>query len=143
MTNILFLFPDQQRWDTVSCYGRPLFPGLTPHLDRMAAGGVRFEHAFTPQPVCGPARACLQTGVYATETGCFKNDAVPGGDRYVEECLHDLDADPHERNNRVTDPELAGVRAELAALLVRRMAEAGEAPPKIEPANPAQAIPCR
>ena len=78
MTNILFLFSDQQRWDTVSCYGRPIFPGLTPNLDRLAAGGVRFEHAFTPQPVCGPTRACLQTGVYATETGCFKNDiALP------------------------------------------------------------------
>ncbi len=76
--NILFLFSDQQRWDTVSCYGRPIFPGLTPNLDQLASEGVRFEHAFTPQPVCGPTRACLQTGVYATETGCFKNNiALP------------------------------------------------------------------
>jgi uncharacterized sulfatase len=39
----------------------------------MASAGVRFEHAFTCQPVCGPARACLQTGQYATEVGCFRN----------------------------------------------------------------------
>ena len=69
--NILFFFSDQQRWDTCGCYGQPL--AVTPNLDRMAAEGVRFEHAFTCQPVCGPARACLQTGTYATETGCITN----------------------------------------------------------------------
>jgi arylsulfatase A-like enzyme len=69
--NILFIFSDQQRWDTCGCYGQEL--DITPNLDRMAAEGVRFEHAFTCQPVCGPARACLQTGRYATEMGCFRN----------------------------------------------------------------------
>ncbi len=69
--NIVFLFSDQQRWDTCGCYGQPL--NLTPHLDRIAAEGVRGEHAFTCQPVCGPARACLQTGKYATEVGCHIN----------------------------------------------------------------------
>ena len=71
--NILFILSDQQRWDTVDCYGRPIFPGLTPNLDRMAGEGVMFRHAFTPQPVCGPARSCLQTGQYATETGFHTN----------------------------------------------------------------------
>jgi uncharacterized sulfatase len=69
--NIIFFFSDQQRWDTVGCCGQPL--DVTPNADQMAAEGVRFEHAFTCQPVCGPARACLQTGKYATETGCFRN----------------------------------------------------------------------
>ena len=69
--NILVLFSDQQRWDTCGCYGQPL--DVTPNLDRMAAEGVRFEYAFTCQPVCGPARACLQTGKYATEVGCHTN----------------------------------------------------------------------
>lgn len=69
--NIIFLFSDQQRWDTCGCYGQPL--DVTPHLDRMARDGVRFEHAFTCQPVCGPARACIQTGKYATEVGCHTN----------------------------------------------------------------------
>jgi len=72
--NILFLFSDQQRHDTVECYGQPIFRGLTPNLDRMAADGVRFQHSFTCQPVCGPARAALQTGKYATQTTCFSNN---------------------------------------------------------------------
>lgn len=74
--NILFIFSDQQRWDTLGCYGDTMGRALrlTPNLDAMAAEGVRFENAFTCQPVCGPARACLQTGRYATEMGCFRNN---------------------------------------------------------------------
>jgi uncharacterized sulfatase len=86
--NILFFFTDQQRWDTCGCYGQPL--DVTPNLDRMAAEGVRFENAFTCQPVCGPARSCLQTGKYATETGCFRNNiALPLDQRTIAHCLGD------------------------------------------------------
>ncbi len=74
--NILFFFTDQQRWDTCGCYGQPL--DVTPNLDRLAGEGVLFRNAFTCQPVCGPARSCIQTGRYATETGCFRNSiALP------------------------------------------------------------------
>ena len=74
--NILFFFSDQRRWDTCGCYGQPL--SITPNLDAMAAEGTRFVHAFTCQPVCGPARAALQTGRYPSETGCFiNNKALP------------------------------------------------------------------
>ncbi|OGV48153.1 MAG: arylsulfatase [Lentisphaerae bacterium GWF2_44_16] len=69
--NIVFFFTDQQRWDTCGCYGQEL--PVTPELDKMAGEGVLFENAFTCQPVCGPARACIQTGKYALETGCFTN----------------------------------------------------------------------
>jgi len=69
--DILFLFSDQQRWDTCGCYGQRA--DITPSLDRLAREGVRFEKAFTCQPVCGPARACLQTGKYATEVGVHTN----------------------------------------------------------------------
>ena len=69
--NILFIFSDQQRWDTCGCYGQPL--DVTPNLDRMAREGVRFAQTFTCQPVCGPARASLQTGKYPTEVGCHTN----------------------------------------------------------------------
>jgi uncharacterized sulfatase len=84
--NILFYFSDQQRWDTCGCYGQRL--PVTPHLDAMAAEGVRFERAFTCQPVCGPARACLQTGKYAAETGNFVNDiALPQDEKTVAHWL--------------------------------------------------------
>lgn len=69
--NIVFFFTDQQRWDTLGCYGQKL--PISPNIDRMAREGVLFENAFTVQPVCGPARAVVQTGMYATETGCFRN----------------------------------------------------------------------
>lgn len=69
--NIIVFFTDQQRWDTVGCYGGT--QGLTPNLDWVAQRGVRFENAFSCQPVCTPARACLQTGRFGTETGVFRN----------------------------------------------------------------------
>lgn len=64
--NIIFYFSDQQRWDTVN-------ETVTPNLVKLAKEGVLFENSFTCQPVCGPARACLQTGQYATECGCYWN----------------------------------------------------------------------
>lgn len=74
--NIIFYFSDQQRWDTCGCYGQKL--PVTPNLDIMAEEGTVFENAFTAQPVCGPMRACLQSGKYATQTGCYRNDiALP------------------------------------------------------------------
>ena len=70
--NILFILTDQQRADTCGCYGQKL--AITPTLDSIAADGVLFENAFSVQPVCGPTRACIQTGLYATQHGSFRND---------------------------------------------------------------------
>ena len=64
--NIIFYFSDQQRWDTVN-------EEATPNLMQLAREGIQFENSYTCQPVCGPARACLQTGVYATQCGCYWN----------------------------------------------------------------------
>lgn len=85
-TNIIFFFTDQQRWDTCGCYGQEL--PITPNLDLMASEGVRFENAFTCQPVCGPARACIQTGKYATEVGCHTNHRMlPTGEKTIANWL--------------------------------------------------------
>ncbi|MEG2936755.1 MAG: sulfatase-like hydrolase/transferase, partial [Clostridium sp.] len=74
--NIIFYFSDQQRWDTIGCYGQEL--DITPNLDKLAEEGVVFDEAYTAQPVCGPCRAMFQTGKYPTQIGCFKNDiALP------------------------------------------------------------------
>lgn len=70
--DILVILSDQQRADSLGCFGQPM--PVSPVLDRLAAEGVRYERAFTVQPVCGPARACLQTGLYATRTGNYRND---------------------------------------------------------------------
>lgn len=78
--NVIVFFTDQQRWDTTGVHGNPL--GLTPNFDRLAAGGTHLFHAFTNQPVCGPARSLLQTGLYPTTTGCFRNKIpLPDGSK--------------------------------------------------------------
>ena len=56
--NIVFYFTDQQRWDTCGCFGQPL--NITPNLDELAREGVKFDNAFSPQPVCGPAGLCFR-----------------------------------------------------------------------------------
>ncbi len=69
--NVIVFLTDQQRADTLGVAGCKL--NLTPHMDRLARGGTYFRAAVTPQPVCGPARSCLQTGQYATTTGVWRN----------------------------------------------------------------------
>lgn len=64
--NIIFYFSDQQRYDTVN-------ETIMPNLMDFANDGTFFENCYTCQPVCGPARASLQTGVYPTECGCHIN----------------------------------------------------------------------
>lgn len=69
--NILLIHADQFRHDCLGVAGHPLVQ--TPHLDRLAADGVRFTHAFTPIPVCTPARASLLTGTWPARHGFLAN----------------------------------------------------------------------
>lgn len=70
--NVIVFFTDQQRWDTTGIHGNPM--DLTPNFDRLAKAGTFVPNSFTAQPVCGPARSILQTGLYPTTTGCYRND---------------------------------------------------------------------
>ena len=85
--NIVFFFSDQQRADTLGCHGQPL--PVTPRLDAFAReDGTDFALACTPQPVCGPARAMLQTGRYPTQTGCYRNAfSLPLNEKTLARCL--------------------------------------------------------
>lgn len=90
--NIVFYFSDQQRWDTAGCYGQRL--PVTPNLDKIAEEGTVFENAFSCQPVCGPMRACLQSGVYASQIGCYKNNiALPVGTKCLAHYLSEAGYD--------------------------------------------------
>lgn len=64
--NVILYFSDQQRYDTIN-------DTVTPNINAMADESIFFDNAFTCQPVCGPARACIQTGVYASQNKCYIN----------------------------------------------------------------------
>jgi arylsulfatase A-like enzyme len=69
--NILFLLTDQHRWDCVGAYGAREIH--TPHLDRIAKEGIRFDRMYTAQPVCSPNRAAIITGLYPHTNGVQEN----------------------------------------------------------------------
>jgi N-sulfoglucosamine sulfohydrolase len=71
--NILLILADDAG-PHLGCYGTPLVH--TPHLDRLAAEGVRFMHAFTTAPICSPSRSSLVTGMYQTSIGAHNHRAV-------------------------------------------------------------------
>ncbi|GAB4170335.1 MAG: choline-sulfatase [Terrimicrobiaceae bacterium] len=75
---ILILMADEFRHDAGGFAGRGLAD--TPHLDSLAQGGAIFENAYTPSPVCVPARQCMATGLYPSRAGCvrFGDDIEPG-----------------------------------------------------------------
>jgi arylsulfatase A-like enzyme len=86
--NVVVFFTDQQRWDTTGVHGNPL--GLTPNFDRVAQRGTHLFNSFTCQAVCAPARASLQTGLYATQTSVYRNGlALPAGTRTLAHCFRE------------------------------------------------------
>lgn len=70
-TNFVLIFSDQHRADALGCAGSAFVK--TPCLDRLAAEGTRFDQAFTPWPVCTPARASMWTGLYPHAHGIIDN----------------------------------------------------------------------
>lgn len=70
--NLLFLWTDEQRPDTIGAYGNRLI--RTPYLDRLARESVVFEQAYCASPVCTPARGTVLTGLYPHTHGALYND---------------------------------------------------------------------
>ena len=65
--NVLFIMCDQLRYDYLSCAGHPHLH--TPHIDALAARGVRFTNAYVQSPICGPSRMSFYTGRYVRSHG--------------------------------------------------------------------------
>jgi choline-sulfatase len=85
--NILWICTDQQRFDTLGCYGNRFV--RTPNIDRLAAEGVRFANAFVQSPVCTPSRASFLTGRYP-RLACRQNGAdIPEREVLVTKVLAD------------------------------------------------------
>jgi arylsulfatase A-like enzyme len=73
--NIVFFMTDDQRQDALSAYGNTVLK--TPHMDRIAAGGIRFNEAFVTNALCAPSRASILTGLYSHAHGVVTNGDGP------------------------------------------------------------------
>jgi len=77
--NVLFIIIDDMNVD-ISCYGGPI---KSPRIDQLAAGGIRFNHAYVQQPVCAASRASFLTGLRPDVTGVD----YPYSHYFIEEIL--------------------------------------------------------
>jgi len=71
LPNIIFILVDDQRWDHMGNMGHPFLE--TPHMDRLASEGIRFNNAFVTTSLCSPSRASFLTGQYAHTHGVQNN----------------------------------------------------------------------
>ena len=84
--NILWICTDQQRSDTLGCYGNTFVH--TPNLDGLARSGTLFERCYSQSPVCSPSRACFLTGRYPRTTRCRQNGQdIPADEVLVTKLL--------------------------------------------------------
>src|SRR4030095_5310049 len=88
--NLIIFLPDQQRADTISCYG-----GVNvhaPNLNKLASESVVFERAYVTHPVCTPSRSSLMTGTWPHNNGCARNNIpLDGRFRVFPELMEDRD----------------------------------------------------
>ena len=85
--NIIYILLDQVRKDMLGAYGHQIVK--TPNIDRLAKDGVRFNNAFTPASVCGPARTSLFTGLMPSTHGIIRN-GEKGGTGEVSEAAPNI-----------------------------------------------------
>lgn len=69
--NIVFILSDQHAANVLGCYGDSIV--RTPNIDALAQSGVVFDNAYTPAPLCVPARMSLLTGRYPSQQTCWTN----------------------------------------------------------------------
>ena len=83
--NILFLMSDEHRFDVAGFAGNQIV--RTPNLDRLAKDAVVFENAYTPCPVCIPARQCMAVGQYPKTCGVqdFFQDLPPNSRTFARQ----------------------------------------------------------
>jgi len=95
--NIILILADDLGMGDVSCYGGTQIP--TPHMDSIAANGIRFANAYVTAPQCGPSRAGLMSGRYQNRFGYEYNTTghherqglgLPLSEKTMADCLKDL-----------------------------------------------------
>ncbi|MEM9330966.1 MAG: sulfatase-like hydrolase/transferase [Pseudomonadota bacterium] len=84
--NFLIVCSDEHAPGALSCRGHPIVK--TPTLDALASRGTVFSRAYSPSPICIPARACLATGLQVHETRCWSSAEPYHGQH--RSWMHDL-----------------------------------------------------
>ncbi len=72
--NVVFILADDLGWTDLGCQGSKYYK--TPHIDKLAAGGLRFTNGYTCGPNCQPTRAALMSGQYGPRTGVYTVGAI-------------------------------------------------------------------
>jgi len=85
--NILLVFNDQLRFDAIGAFGNPVVK--TPVINKLVNEGISFNCAYTPSPVCVPARFSMHTGLLPHRTGVVENTEMPKGKTSFMEILRD------------------------------------------------------
>ncbi|HOE12324.1 MAG TPA: sulfatase-like hydrolase/transferase [bacterium] len=88
--NLLFLWTDEQRADTIDVYGNTTIQ--TPNMSRLAQESIVFKRAYVSQAVCTPSRSTVMTGLWPHESGCTQNNIpLPETTPCLPEILGDSD----------------------------------------------------
>ena len=112
--NLVIFYADQLRQDCLGCYGNPV--ARTPHLDRLAERGVRFDNHYANNPVCMPSRASFFTGRYLQAHRVLDNGLplsekeitiahVLAGAGYVSHSVGKIHLTPYRASRRTGCPE--------------------------------------
>jgi arylsulfatase A-like enzyme len=109
--NIVFVFSDDVSRNTWGAYGSR--DCKTPHIDRIARDGMRFDRAYCAVAMCAPFRQELYSGRSPWRTGT----------------LYDLDNDPYELENVIDRPQYKTIAAEMKRQLHAKLAELGDEDP--------------
>jgi arylsulfatase A-like enzyme len=104
--NFVFILIDDMGWRDLGCYGSAFYE--TPHVDALAAGGIRFTDAYAACPVCSPTRASILTGRYPARLGLTQFIGGSARGRLLD--VPYLDHMPREEHNLARALKAAGYR---------------------------------
>lgn len=129
--NVVFILADDLGWSQIGCYGSRFY--RTPHIDRLAAQGMRFTDAYAACPVCSPTRASIMTGKYPARL--HLTDFMAGGN-FPHERLKQPDWQKFLPLEEVTLGELFKSMGYATASFGKWHLSIAKKPPESAPYNP-------
>jgi arylsulfatase A len=129
--NVVFILADDLGWSQAGCYGSRFYE--TPHIDRLAAEGMRFTDAYAACPVCSPTRASIMTGKYPARL--HLTDFIAGSD-FPHERLRQPDWQKFLPLEEFTLGELFDGRGYVTASFGKWHLSVAKQPPQSTPYDP-------